>query len=288
MTFLCTKGKDDDEICEKLCVRLFPIDSRRRRRRKRMATTGNDDDNNNNASSEEEERGHRPSSGGQMTMAFSTKKQSKTSTVTITGTYVCVFSNSFLLSRTRLSLSILVYTCGRERRLSITVRVSTPPNAHFSLFLSRSFFSSSQGNTNTSSPGILCSKASGTANRSRRIDLPSEATNGSSCFTQTGNKRKSASAATSAAGRSVLRAIRGVDWRRTEVTRRYSVVDWESGESVSSILRWWTRAGTDEISRKEAKRTRRGEDFVREARSERQELSRLQEVCQKKCFGSAK
>ena len=64
---------------------------------------------------------------------------------------------------------------------------------------------------------------------------------------------KSASAATSAAGRSVLRAIRGVDWRRTEVTRRYSVVDWESGESVSSILRWWTRAGTDEISRKGGK-----------------------------------
>ena len=99
---------------------------------------------------------------------------------------------------------------------------------------------------------------------------------------------KSASAATSAAGRSVLRAIRGVDWRRTEVTRRYSVVDWESGESVSSIYAGGPEREQTRYHEREAKRTRRGEDFMREARSKRQELSRLQEVCQKKCFGSAK
>ena len=128
-----------------------------------------------------------------MTMAFSTKKQSKTSTVTITGTYVCVsFSNSFLLSRTRDSLSIFSI-CVVERGVFLDhlgSRVDTTQRSLFSLFSLALSFSSSQGNTNTSSPGTLCSKASGTANRSRRIDLPSEATNGSSCFTQTGNKRK--------------------------------------------------------------------------------------------------
>jgi len=71
---VCSLDDDDDDL----------------KKKERMATTGNDDDNNNNASS-----GRRGEGGGtRMTMAFSTKKQSKTSTVTITGACVS-FSNSF-------------------------------------------------------------------------------------------------------------------------------------------------------------------------------------------------
>ena len=71
---VCSLDDDDDDL-----------------KKERMATTGNDDNNNNNNASS----GRRGEGGGtRMTMAFSTKKQSKTSTVTITGACVS-FSNSF-------------------------------------------------------------------------------------------------------------------------------------------------------------------------------------------------
>ena len=155
-----------------------------------MATTGNDDNNNNASSGRRGEGGGTPLGGGQMTMAFSTKKQSKTSTVTITGTYVCFFFQFFSFPVHETLSRFLVHVVERGVFFDHRSRVDTTQRSLFSLCSLALSFSSSQGNTNTSSPGTLCSKASGTANRSRRIDLPSEATNGSSCFTQTGNKRK--------------------------------------------------------------------------------------------------
>ena len=98
---------------------------------------------------------------------------------------------------------------------------------------------------------------------------------------------KRASAASAAAGRSVLRVIRGVDFRRTEVARRDAKLERESCESVSSVYLGGPERERERYHEREAKRTRRGEDFVREARSEREELSRVQEVCQEKRFGSA-
>ena len=73
---VCSLDDDDDDL-----------------KKERMATTGNDDNNNNNNNNASS--GRRGEGGGtRMTMAFSTKKQSKTSTVTITGACVS-FSNSF-------------------------------------------------------------------------------------------------------------------------------------------------------------------------------------------------
>lgn len=102
---------------------------------------------------------------------------------------------------------------------------------------------------------------------------------------ETNAKRASASGA--AAGRSVLRVIRGVDFRRTEVVRCDAKLERESCESVSSVYLGGPERERERYHEREAKRTRRGEDFLREARSEREELSRVQEVCQEKRFGSA-
>ena len=94
--------------------------------------------------------------------------------------------------------------------------------------------------------------------------------------------------AAAAAGRSVLRAICGFDFGRSEVVGGDAKFEREGGSRVSSIYAGGPERERERHHEREAKRTRRGEDFVREARSKRQELTRLQEVCQKKCFGSAK
>ena len=124
-----------------------------------------------------------------------TSKQSKTSTVTITGAFFhfCFF---FVLFReravhTRLreekTLSLVVVVVGVDQRTHVIASICFILTSVAFLFLSRAH---KQANTSTSSPGTRFSKASATANRSRRTDLPSEGTNGSSCFTRMGSRRK--------------------------------------------------------------------------------------------------
>ena len=125
-----------------------------------------------------------------------TSKQSKTSTVTITGAFFhfCFF---FVLFRERavhtrlreektLSL-VVVVVVGVDQRTHVIASICFILTSVAFLFLSRAH---KQANTSTSSPGTRFSKASATANRSRRTDLPSEGTNGSSCFTRMGSRRK--------------------------------------------------------------------------------------------------
>jgi len=95
-------------------------------------------------------------------------------------------------------------------------------------------------------------------------------------------------AAAAAAGRSVLRAICGVDFGRSEVVGGDAKFEREGGSRVSSVYAGGPERERERHHEREAKRARRGEDFVRKTRPEREELSRIQEVCEEECSGSAK
>ena len=230
-------------------MRLFPRRRRRRPEEERMATTGRRQQQQRSSGRREaEEHGRR--------RLF--RRRNRAKRARDHNRCVCFFSNfSFPVKRLSLVFSIRV---GRERVFfDHRSRADTPTLTFLLSFLSLalSFFFFS-GNTNTSSPGILVSILG--PRTDRRIDLPSEAANGSLWVLPRRKQTQNLQRCNKRRRKKML--AQKVDGEGPSP----DVIQSSTGRVVRAFhrLRWWTRAEQTRYHEREAKRTRRGEDFVGE------------------------